>query len=276
MIIDSHQHFWNYDPVRHNWIEESMAIIRKDFLPQDLAPILEKNKVDGCIAVQVDQTEAETQYLLDLAAENTFIKGVVGWVDLRDSNVALSLAHFAKNPLFKGVRHIVQAENIDFMQGKEFVQGIKALQKHQLTYDILIHHKQLPSAIKLATNFPEQVFVLDHIAKPDIKNKEIINWASNIEQLALLPNVYCKVSGIVTEADFTSWTPADITPYLEIIFNAFSIDKLLFGSDWPVCLCAAEYATVLDLIKDFSASYSLEEKEKLFSKNAIKAYNLNL
>ena len=251
MIIDSHQHFWKYHPDSHSWIDESMKAIAKDFSPSDLKPILDENQVDGCIAVQVDHLEKDTEFLLECAQSNPFIKGVVGWVDLQASNVNDRLAYFSKNNLFKGVRHIVQAEPVDFMLGHAFQNGISQLAQYGLTYDILIYPHQLKNAIKLVEKFPNQSFVLDHIAKPKISDGVSENWKSNIEKLASHKNVYCKLSGMVTETNNFRWKINDFTPFIDTIVNAFGIDRVMFGSDWPVCLTAANYNEVLNIITKY-------------------------
>lgn len=275
MKIDAHQHFWNYDPIRDAWIDESMHVIRKDFLPQDLAPILKTNNIDGCVAVQADQSETETEFLLACAKQNTFIKGVVGWVDLLHNNVEERLAHFSENNLLKGVRHIVQGEADDFMLRHDFQNGISKLEQFNLTYDILVFPTQLEAAITLVNTFPNQKFVLDHIAKPYIKDGKINTWKALIHKLAEAPNVYCKISGMVTEADLKQWKPSDFKPYLDVVFNAFGIDRIMYGSDWPVCLLASQYEQQINIVQNYIKDFSEEEKEKIMGRNAITFYNLN-
>lgn len=274
MRIDSHQHFWEYDPVKDNWIDDSMKRIRRDFYPEHLRSILETNHIDGCIAVQADQLEKETRFLLDLTVENSFIKGVVGWVDLCAPNVENSLVRFSENGLFKGVRHILQAENTSFFGSKSFQNGISKLAGFDLTYDILIHYGQLSAAIELVEKFPDQQFILDHIAKPDIKNREIQEWRKGMAELAKFPNVYCKVSGMLTEADWRSWNNTDFQPYLDVVFQVFGVERILYGSDWPVCLLAGSYKEQLHVIEEYISSYSLEDQLKVMGGNAIKFYNL--
>jgi len=274
MIVDTHQHFWIYDPVRDNWIDDSMQAIRRDFLPADLQPVLVRNQVDACIAVQADQSENETKFLLNLADKNSFIHGVIGWVDLCAENVAERLAYFSKHPKFKGVRHIVQAEDNDFLLRKDFQTGISKLANHALIYEILIKKEQLPNAVKLVDAFPDQIFVLDHIAKPNIKAGELKAWKSHIEQLAARENVYAKLSGLVTEADWKNWQFEDFTPYLDTVFKAFGTDRLMFGSDWPVSLLAADYQSVKSIIEKYISGFSEEEKNKIMGNNAINIYRL--
>lgn len=275
MKIDAHQHFWIYDPVRDSWIDDSMKVLQKNFLPEMLVPILEQYNFDGCIAVQADQSEIETQFLLDLASKNTVVKGVVGWVDLCADTVEDRLAHFSKNKLFKGVRHIVQAEANDFMLRTDFQYGISKLEQFGLTYDILIIPEQLPAVIELAQKFPKQQFVIDHIAKPSIKDAKMDDWKDNMKALSRFPNVFCKVSGMVTEADWQNWTPKDFTKYLDVILDAFGVDRVLYGSDWPVCLLAAKYGEQLDVLERYISHFSEGQITNIMGDNAIKFYNLN-
>lgn len=274
MIIDSHQHFWIYDSVRDSWIDETMRVIRKDFFPKDLKPILEANNVDGCIAVQADQSEKETEFLLECAQQNTFIKGVVGWVDLCDENIEERLIHFTKNKHLKGIRHIVQAEKDDFVLGKDFQRGISKLNTYNLVYDILVFPNQLESAIKLVEQFPNQKFVLDHIAKPQISKGLNEKWVKNIKQLAAFKNVACKISGMVTETDNFNWTPELFMPFLDTIVNAFGTKRIMFGSDWPVCLLAGEYKSILQIIENYFIDSTEEDMQMIMGGNAIKIYNL--
>jgi len=274
--IDSHQHFWIFDPVRDSWIDESMQRIQRDFLPQDLSPVLEKNNFKGCVAVQADQTEAQTHFLLDLAKQNDFIKGVVGWVDLLDKNVAERLDFFSTEKKLKGFRHVVQGEADDFMLRDDFRRGIEALKTHNYTYDILVFHRQLPAAIDLANRFSNQAFVLDHIAKPDIKSGEIQSWKDNIIELAKAENVLCKISGMVTEANWKTWTPDDLKPYLDVVFEKFTPERLMFGSDWPVCLVASEYDLVVKTLEDYIAQLPIAQQELIWFRNAERFYGLDV
>ncbi|MBT4416264.1 MAG: amidohydrolase family protein [Candidatus Marinimicrobia bacterium] len=274
MIIDSHQHFWNYDPIKDAWIDDSMEAIRRDFLPKDLKPLLEKNGVDGCIAVQADQSEEETDFLLNCAEKNKFIKGVVGWLDLTSENLEKRLDYYVKNPFLKGLRHIVQAEKDDYLLRRDVQKGISKLAKYNLTYDILVYPSQLTAAITLVKKFPNQQFVLDHIAKPSISNSMDELWKSNIVELAKNQNVSCKLSGLVTETNNYIFNDNDFKPYIDIIFESFGPNRILFGSDWPVCLLAANYKKVYDLIFDYLENHSIETKAQIFGQNAIKIYNL--
>ena len=274
--IDAHQHFWKFDPVRDSWITNEMSVIRNDFFPEHLQPILKDNDFDGSVAVQADQSETETNFLLDLADKNDFIKGVVGWVDLRAENIEERLAHYKQFKKLKGFRHILQGEkDRGFMLQPEFKRGIKALQQFNFTYDILIFPDQLQYTKKFVAMFPEQKFVVDHIAKPYIKKKKIEEWKNDMQEIAGCQNVSCKISGLVTEADWKSWEAKDFTPYLDTVVNAFGTDRIMFGSDWPVCLVAASFREMLDIVKDYFSSFTKQEQDKFFGGNAINFYNLN-
>ncbi|MDR6561609.1 MULTISPECIES: amidohydrolase family protein [unclassified Arcicella] len=275
MTIDAHQHFWQYDAQRHDWISDEMKVIQRDFLPEDLAPILAKNNISGCVAVQADQTLAETDFLIELANKNAFIKAVVGWVDLRADDVDDILEHYAELPIVKGFRHVVQGEaDTEFMLRPKFKAGITALGAFDFTYDILIYHYQLEQAIQLAKLFPDQKFVLDHIAKPDIKSGEYTQWQTNIKKLALHQNVYCKLSGMVTEGEWKDWKVADFKIYLDTVVKAFGTERLMYGSDWPVCLVAAEYEEQLGIVNEYFSAFSTLEKKKIMGGNALKFYNI--
>lgn len=275
MTIDAHQHFWIFDPERDAWITEDMSVIRKNFLPADLAPVLEANGIDGCVAVQADQSEAETDFLLQLAEENTFIKGVVGWVDLRSPSVEERVQHYAQYPLLRGFRHIVQGEaDPAFLSGEDFCRGIKALAAYDLTYDILIFPHQLPAALKFVQKFPGQRFVIDHLAKPYIRKGEVKGWEEDIRAMAQFDHVYCKLSGMVTEADMQHWKQEDFSPYLDVALEAFGTDRLMYGSDWPVCLLAADYPEMKKLVTDHIAHLSATEQAQIMGGNAASFYKL--
>jgi L-fuconolactonase len=275
MVIDAHQHFWRFDPVRDSWITDEMSAIRRDFLPGDLEPELDACGVDATIAVQADQSEAETEFLLGLAEGNRRIAGVVGWVDLRADDVETRLEHFSRFRKLRGVRHVAQAEADDrFLVRPEFVRGVGKLKEFGFTYDILIHPRQFPAAIELVGKLPEQRFVLDHLAKPDIKAKEIDSWASQMRRAAANPNLHCKLSGMVTEADWKSWKSADLVPYLDVVFEAFGPRRLMFGSDWPVCLCASTYSQVMRTVEAYVDRFFPNAKPGIFGANASAFYGL--
>jgi len=272
--IDSHQHFWLYDSVKHSWIADSMKVIRKDFLPADLQPILQQNNIDGCVAVQADETELETDFLIKLANENSFIKGVVGWVDLTAFNCKKRLAHYHQFKIVKGFRQILQSREPEFMLQPKFINGIAALKEFNFNYDLLIFPKHLPAAIKLVKQFPEQKFVIDHIAKPPIKDGLISNWKKDIQTIAQYDNVFCKISGMVTEANLTGWKPSHFTPYLNTVVASFGTKRIMFGSDWPVCLVAADYAKMKQITTAYFASFSATEQQDFFGGNAAEFYKL--
>ncbi|CAL1516966.1 amidohydrolase family protein [Chitinophaga sp. MM2321] len=275
MIIDAHQHFWQFDPVRDAWIDDSMQVIRNDFFPEHLAPILAENGVHGCVAVQADQSEAETAFLLSLADKHDFIKGVVGWIDLRADDITAQLAKYTAFPKLKGFRHIVQGEPDDrFLLGADFCRGIQALAVYDFTYDILVYPKQLAATADFVLKFPTQKLVIDHVAKPDFKIADMDTWAAHMRRIAQSPNVYCKLSGLVTEADWQHWEPAHFTPFLDVVLEAFGPDRLMFGSDWPVCLLAAEYHEVKSIVTNYISKLSTAEQNKIMGGNAISFYHL--
>lgn len=275
--IDSHQHFWKYNPQKHDWITDDMQVIQRDFLPSDLLPILQKNNIDGCISIQADQTEDETDFLLELSDNHDFIKGIVGWVDLRADNIYKRLEHYSQFKKLIGFRHIVQSENdTEFMLRPKFKNGITALGLYDFTYDILIYHHQLEQAIEFVKLFPNQKFVLDHLGKPDIKSGEYALWQTNINKLALYQNVYCKVSGMITEGGWYDWKPSDFNVYLDTIVKSFGTDRLMYGSDFPVCTLAATYEAQLNLIKAYFSTFTNAEKSQIMGENATKFYGLNI
>lgn len=275
MQVDSHQHFWKYDIQRHGWITDEMKVLKRDYLPIDLLPELNTNGMSGCVAVQADQSEKETEFLLELANQYEVIKGVVGWVDLLSPDVSERLRYFSQFEKLCGFRHIVQSEpDDDFMLRPEFCRGIQALQEHGFTYDILIYARQLPAAVELVTKFPDQPFVIDHISKPSIRTKELAPWASLMRSLAEHGNVYCKISGLVTEADWHTWQAEDMLPYLDVVFETFGPERLMFGSDWPVCLLAASYTQVKNLVETYISQLSIAQKKAIFGLNAMRFYRL--
>lgn len=275
MTIDSHQHFWIYEAEKHAWIDDNMKVIRKNFLPEDLKLVYHTNDINGCVAIQADQTLAETDFLLDLAQKNDFIKGIVGWVDLRASDIDTVLKQYSKFPKLKGFRHVVQDEaDNNFMLRPDFLNGIAALEKYNFTYDILIFPHQLEAALALIRRFPNQKFVIDHIAKPYIKHGFYDGWAALMKAIGAYPNVYCKLSGMTTEADYNNWTPEQIGPYMQLVLDAFGANRILFGSDWPVCLVAGNYTKTKELVTNFIAKLNTEEQEAILGGNAIQFYKL--
>lgn len=275
MRIDSHQHFWKFDPVRDAWINDEMKVIQRNFFPEDLAPVLKANNIDGCVSVQADQSEEETQFLLNHAERNEFIKGVVGWLDLRAENFEERLAIFLKYKKLRGLRHIVQGEPVGFMRNEPFSKGISLLKGCNLTYDILIYPHQLDDALWLVARHPEQQFVIDHIAKPYIKDKrDFDGWSKRMKQLATHENVFCKLSGMVTEANWKGWKREDFNSYIGCVIDAFGTSRVMYGSDWPVCLVAASYEQQLGIIENFIHSFSFGEKQQIMGENAMRFYNL--
>lgn len=275
MRIDAHQHFWKYSAAEYGWIDDRMAVLQRDFLPQDLQPLLAENGFDGSIAVQARQSLEETLWLLELAEQNDFIRGVVGWVDLCSPDVADALAKLAGHRKLVGVRHVVQGEPDDeFMLGPEFRRGIAMLRDFALAYDLLLFPKHLNVAVKLVGEFPEQRFILDHIAKPLIADGVLEPWARDIQALASCENVWCKLSGMVTEARWQQWQPADFRPYLDVVFEAFGPARLMIGSDWPVCTVSAAYGDTMALVKDFIATLEPAVREGILGGNCAQAYGL--
>ncbi|KJD34312.1 amidohydrolase [Tamlana nanhaiensis] len=275
MIIDAHQHFWHYNPIKHSWIDDDMAVIRRDFLPTDLQNVYKENGIDGCVAVEADQNIEETQFLLKLAEDHSFIKGVVGWVDLQSDAIESVLNNFSKYNTLKGFRHVVQAEpDHNFILRPNFLNGIAALEKYQYTYDILVFPHQLGAVLEFVRRFPNQKFVIDHIAKPYIKDGFYDGWAFLMKEIAKHENVYCKVSGMITEADYNNWTEMQLKPYLDLIFEVFGTKRIMFGSDWPVCLVAGNYSEVKNIVNNYIDTFSITEKQAIMGENAVRFYNL--
>ena len=276
MKIDSHQHYWHFNTADYGWMGDNMSVIKRDFLPADLLPELKSIGFDGSVAVQARQSLEETDWLLHLAEEHPHIKGVVGWVDMQSEQAEEQIAAFAQHPKAVGVRHVIHdEEDIDFILRPAFIRGIKLLEKYNLTYDILIFPKHLTNTIEFVKQFSEQqIFVVDHIAKPLIKDDIVSPWKEDIAALATFPNVYCKVSGMVTEADWNTWKPENIQPYLDIVFEAFGPERILIGSDWPVCLVAGKYSEVMQVVIDYISIFTEKEQALMLGGNAVKAYRI--
>jgi len=275
MRIDSHQHFWAYSAAEYPWIGPGMERLARDYLPPDLAPLLAAAGIDGCVAVQARQSLAESRWLLELAASHPLVKGVVGWVDLQSDRVGDDLHSLAADPTFVGVRHVVQDEpDPRFVLGERVVRGLRQLGRHGLTYDLLLYPEQLPAAIDLVGLLPEQPFVVDHLAKPRIAVGEREDWERDIRAIARHENVCCKVSGMVTEAVWQGWKPADFTPYLDVVLDAFGPERLMVGSDWPVCLLAGDYADVMAIPRDYFSSLSAGERALVHGGTAARFYGL--
>ena len=275
MHIDAHQHFWIYEPREYEWIDGTMTPLRRDFLPADLQDELEREGFQGSVVVQTRQSLQETRWLLDLAAQSPFILGVVGWVELRSPQAGAHLKQLAQNPKLVGIRHIVQSEPDDrFLLQADFLRGITLLGEFDLAYDILIYPKHLTVAAEFVRRFPGQRFVLDHLAKPEIKSGTINAWKKGVAELAAYPNVYCKLSGLVTEADWNRWRVEDMRPYLDIAFEHFGANRLMIGSDWPVCTLAGSYSRVMGLVKDYLSGHSEHEREAVLGSNAKRFWRL--
>jgi L-fuconolactonase len=273
--IDSHQHFWNYDRNRHVWMSDEMAVLKTDYQPADLWPLLHWCALDGCVAVQADQSENENSFLLNLAEQYSFIKGIVGWVDLRAKNVEERLEHYQQYSKIKGFRHVIHDEpELDFMLQPSFLSGVSKLKQFGYTYDILIFAAHLPNTLQFIKALPDQPFVIDHIAKPNIKTGEIDSWKKQLNEVATYPNVYCKISGMVTEADWQSWQKEDFTKYLDSIVEAFGTDRIMYGSDWPVCTLAADYQAQFNIVNEYFANFTKTEQTNFFGGNAAHFYHL--
>ena len=276
MRIDSHQHFWHYSPVNHAWMSDDMGALKHDYLPADLQPLLSQSGFDGCVAVQASQTLEETRWLLELARQNDFIKGVVGWVDLRSDNLLAQLKEFATHPKFVGVRHVVQDEPDDqFLLGKEFRRGITHLREFNLVYDLLLFPKHLPVAARLVQEFPDQPFVLDHIAKPRIGEGFLSPWCDDLKTLAQFENVACKLSGMVTEAKWKQWQASDFRPYLDCVFSAFGAERLMIGSDWPVCIVSSEYGETMRIVTDYLKEFPEPVRTGILGGNCARIYGIH-
>ena len=275
-IIDSHHHFWNYDPVTYAWIDDRMAVIQRDFLPEHFKPVLQENNVSGTIAVQADSSVSDTHFLLEKARENEFIKGVVGWIDLRSDTLEKKLDALDHETKLVGFRHIVQGEPDPlFVLDPQFRRGLEMIFERGYRYDLLIYPHQLISALELIRHFPEQPIVIDHIAKPYIAHQYIEGWAVMMREIAKYEHVYCKVSGMITEADWEAWEPSDIHPYLDVVTACFAPDRLMYGSDWPVLNVAGNYEQVIDLVLDYIKDWSEEDQRQIMGQTARSFYLTN-
>jgi L-fuconolactonase len=275
MRIDAHVHLWRFDPVRDAWITPNMGVIRRDFLPADLEPLLRESGIDGVVAVQADQSETETRFLLDLAEQHVCIRGVVGWIDLTADDLAERLTAYRASPMLKGFRHIAQAEANDFLARPDIIRGVQTLGAHGYRYDVLIYPRQLAAAATLVAACPDVVFIVDHCAKPNIATGDFTTWRSGIAALAAHRHVHCKLSGLVTEAAWDRWQPHELTPVLDWALECFGADRLMFGSDWPVCLLAANYARVHEVVSTWAERLSKGERRAIFGDTAARVYRLD-
>jgi L-fuconolactonase len=274
--IDSHQHFWKFNPKRDSWITEDMQILQKDYLPVDIEAVYSKNKIKGSIVIQADSSEIENIFLLELADKHPFILGIVGWIDMTSENLEERLHYYKQFPILKGFRHLLQGEKQrDIMLNAGFQHGVSLLGKYGSSYDLLILPDQLGYSEKLVAMYPEQRFVIDHLAKPEIKNGIIAEWRKGIEKFTSYENVYCKISGMVTEADLEFWELEDFRPYLDTVLEVFGPKRIMFGSDWPVCLQAGTFEDVKGIIDDYFKSFTMNEQADFFGNNAIDFYKLN-
>ena len=277
MKIDTHQHFWEYNDRDYVWMTGGMDKLRKDHLPPDLLPLMGAADISATVAVQARQSLEESAWLLQLADKYPFIQAVVGWVDLNSERVVEQLEQFAQHPKFRGVRHVVHDEPDDrFMLQESFLNGLSQLKRFGLTYDLLLFPRHLPIACDAVKRFPDQPFVLDHIAKPPVRAGEIEPWARDLKELAGFPNVFCKLSGLVTEGNWNSWTAQDFEPYLDVVLEAFGPDRLMIGSDWPVCTLAADYSATINLAANYIGRLSQHEQHAILEKNPIKFYSLKV
>jgi len=273
--IDSHQHFWNYDQSRQVWINEQMEVLKKDFIPKDLEPLLKKCNLDGCVVVQASQSEAENDFLLKMAVASSIVKGIVGWVDLKSDYVIKRLSFYKQFEKIKGFRHVIQDEpDLDFMLQPDFLNGIKALRNFDYTYDILIFSIHLPNTLELIKKFPDQLFVIDHLAKPEIRNHKYENWRKQLAAIASFPNIFCKISGMVTEAKWHQWKQEDFKIYLDTVVELFGTERIMYGSDWPVCTLSSSYEDMYKIVADYFSEFSIDEQNNFFGLNATKFYRL--
>jgi L-fuconolactonase len=273
--IDAHHHLWRYNAAEYGWLDDDMRALRRDFLPQDLVPELAAAGIDGTVAVQARQTLDETRWLLEMADQCDAIRGVVGWAPIAGEDFPGVMEEFEHRTKLKGLRHVIQGEpDENYILRADFNSGILAMQGSGLVYDILIYERHLPQTIEFVDEYPDQVFVLDHIAKPRIGAGMMQPWADNLHELALRQNVCCKLSGMVTEADWKTWTPDTLRPYLDVVVDAFGVDRLMAGSDWPVCLVATEYARWFDVLRTYFAGFSESERDAIFGGTAIEVYQL--
>ena len=273
-MIDSHVHFWNFNPVRDSWITPEMNVIRNDFTPADFVSASSLTPISGCIAVQADQTEDENHFLLSLADKHSIIKGIVGWIDFLNPNLEERLAYWKNFPLIKGWRHVLQAETNDFILDKNFIHGLKQLKKFDYSYDLLCYHDQLKAIIEMVDQIPDQAFVLDHCGKPNIKSKNITTWRQDIKILAQNQNVSCKLSGLLTEADWLKFTEKELFECFDVVFEKFGINRVIYGSDWPVVLVSRPYKDWFSLVSKYTSKFTENEREQLFSSNAAHFYNI--
>ena len=276
-MIDAHHHLWKYNPGEYGWMDDSMTILKRDYLPGELEQEVRRTGIKGTVAVQARQCMEETRWLLELADKHSFIKGVVGWFDLCSPGLENALEEFVPHPRLVGARHVIHDEpDDDYMLRHDFIQGIGQLERHNLVYDLLLFPRHLSRAEKLVGMFPRLRFVLDHLGKPPIKSGKLEPWKSGIQNLAQHPNVWCKLSGMVTEADHKQWDYKELRPYMEVVLNAFGTERIMMGSDWPVCRLAGEYSQVVEVVTNFIQSMDSKAQVNILYQNAVDCYQINL
>jgi len=275
LIVDSHQHFWQVGRFDYPWMSPEVELLYRDYLPPALEPVLKRNGVDKTILVQASNSLEETRWLLSLAEGNPFIGGVVGWVDLRSADVGRQLDELIAHPKFKGVRHLVESEPADdWLTQQNTLNGLLELSSRGLSYDLLVHTRHLKHVQKVADECPGLHLVIDHLAKPPVARAEIDEWASGLKEIASRPNVWCKLSGLVTEADWANWRVEDLKPYVVKVLEYFGPGRMMFGSDWPVCLLAASYDQVLESFEILLAGLDDKDRRRVFSESAIEFYGI--
>ena len=273
MITDSHQHFWQVGRFEYPWMTNDLGVLCRDYLPDELAPVLSRNGVEKTVVVQASNSVTESRWLLNIAEENSFIAGVVGWVDLMGAEIDAQLDELTAHPKFKGVRHLVESEpQDDWIAQPAVLSGLQRLSTYGLSYDLLVHTRHLKYVPQVAESCPGLALVIDHLAKPPIAKNEIKEWSQGLKPLASYPNVHCKLSGLVTEANWTSWQTDDLRPFVEFALESFGVDRLMFGSDYPVCLLASTYDRVLESFQEILNSLKNADRDKIFSRNAADFY----
>lgn len=274
MIIDTHHHLWRYNEKDFPWIDDTMPVIKKDFLSADYRETIKANHIDKTIVVQARQSYEETDFLIEFAEKNNEIAGVIGWVNLTSETIESEIKRYTCHSIFKGVRHVLQDEDIHYMLEPDFIKGLEVIQKENLIYELLIFPIHLDNTLKLVEMFPDIQFVLNHIGKPNIKDNSIKLWKEKINKLGTYPNVVVKLSGMVTEHHWENWSTRDFSPYLDVVWEAFGEDRIMYGSDWPVCLLAASYSEVQSIIYEWSKKLTPLQKDKLFYMNACSVYDI--
>jgi L-fuconolactonase len=274
MQIDAHQHFWAYDKQHYGWIDDSMQPLQRDFLPADLKALLNENDLDGCVAVQARESFSETDFLLALAAAHPWIKKVVGWLDLRSELLEPELERLESVPALAGFRQVLQHLDPEVLDDSRFRAGLKRMQDNDYTFDLLIYPQHLSAVTRLVTDYPDQRFVIDHLAKPRIASGGLQEWSRSISAIAKRENVFCKLSGMVTEADWKQWTAEQLHPYMDVAFAAFGPQRLMYGSDWPVALLAGQYQEVKQVVDNYLEAFSDDEKQRVMGGTACEFYGI--